>query len=440
MAVAYRTTGTYTRGSDTSAETSAPSGVVSGDFLVLFFVARYSSASDPNPTTPTGWTLQQTAIDTTSTVKSCVYCYTRIADGTGTDTPTITLADSPQNGWGTVMIRFDSHDSSTPYDTGNIGIGAASDDTIAIPTATAARNGSIAICCMFKASSTDANTAWPGSWVELIDDNHASTPRGNTAVGYLAIDAGAMSAADVSGWDASVAHEVPSVTIIIQPPASSNHSLTANNITGGTPSVASVALTQTHAVTGTGIATASPTVASVAIQQIHSIVANGVSTNAPTVGNAALNQVHVLTSTQIVTGNPTLAIAGLVQTHVIVSNGISTTSPTLGTPVLSQGGELTANNINTGVPNVAEATLNQTHTLTGNGIVSGTPDLDESTISQVHGFTAEELTAGTPSLAMPALMQVHLVNGNGITTGLPTVGIAVMSPSLTLLLWRRLKS
>lgn len=218
MAVAFQTIGAATTGSDSSAETAAPSGVVSGDLLVLFYA--YRGTATITPTTPTGWTARESNNETTSTY-SGIWSFTRIADGTGDDTPTITLSGSPSSGWFTVILRIDGHDGTTPYDTGANATGAASDDTIEIPIATVARDGSLAIAAMIKVGGgSPRNLVWPGSWAERLDYHTASTVRSDITIGTLSVDSGAMSSETVSNWNiSSAAQEVPSLTLIIQPPS-----------------------------------------------------------------------------------------------------------------------------------------------------------------------------------------------------------------------------
>lgn len=218
MAVTYRTIGADTYGTDTSAETAAPSGVVSGDLLLLALAIRSASAgSRRTPTTPTGWTLIDSSLDPSGAVAD-QYVYRRIADGTGDDTPTVTLSDAP-DGWQTRIIRIDGHDPTTPVQTSATATGDLSSDTSEIPVATVDRDGSIAFCCAVKLSgSTNFDIVWPTGWTELYND-HATGFRSTASAGYDPVDAGAMaSGQNTSGWTTST-QTVQRVTVIVQPPA-----------------------------------------------------------------------------------------------------------------------------------------------------------------------------------------------------------------------------
>ncbi len=218
MAVAYKSVGSVTEGTDNTAETAAPSGVVSGDLLVLFlFIKTDNSNPSATPTTPSGWTARDSNNETSGSVDSSVWTYTRIADGTGSDTPTISLASTPGFVWQTVIVRLDSHDATTPYDTGNNGTGGGV-DAEPIPTATVANDGSMALCGMAKNASGAYTLTWPGSWTSIVDTYTATGSGNHISVGYLAVNSGAMASESVSGWTTNP-HQCVKATVVIAPAA-----------------------------------------------------------------------------------------------------------------------------------------------------------------------------------------------------------------------------
>lgn len=104
------TAGAVTTGTDTSMETAAPSGVTSGDLLVL--VAMVETAVTIS--TPTGWTSRATGANGNSSVRLRVL--ERIADGGADDTPTVTAGGGVGN-WQTVILRIQGQKVTSPFDT-----------------------------------------------------------------------------------------------------------------------------------------------------------------------------------------------------------------------------------------------------------------------------------------------------------------------------------
>ncbi len=219
MAVTYQSVGAESYGTTDTATTAAPSGVAAGDLLLCQLYTRGTTHYTP-ASPPTGWTLVASQLDS-ATNYGDIYVYWRIADGSGDDTPSITLSATPTSGWHTRMIRLTGHDSTTPIDATAGANRAGSSDTAEIPTATAARNGSLAICFGGKlASSTDLDQTWPSGWTEIYDDFRTTDYRSLLAAGYDDIDAGAMSGGqDTAGWDSSLSGTVAMLTVIVQPPA-----------------------------------------------------------------------------------------------------------------------------------------------------------------------------------------------------------------------------
>lgn len=220
MTVAFQTVGSESYGTDASAETAAPASVVSGDLLLLTLFIRCNPRV--TPTTPTGWTVTGSQLDDSSTYGD-VYVFHRIADGTATDTPTVTLSASPANGWQTRILRVDGHDATTPIDTTAGANRAGSSDTAEIPVATVARNGSLAICVAGKmAGGTNSDQTWPSGWTEIYDDWQTTAYRSFVACGYDQVDAGTMSSGqNTAGWDSSLSGTVAMLTVVVQPPSSS---------------------------------------------------------------------------------------------------------------------------------------------------------------------------------------------------------------------------
>lgn len=215
MTVVYESIGALSAGSDDSAETLAPSGVVSGDLLICCLYIR--GGGSVTAETPSNWNLLAEIAETVGTVFTEWYMYWRIANGTSDDTPTIALSNAPANGWYTRIIRFTGHDSFEPIAGSATAAGSSRSDTAVIPITTVNRNNSIALCVQARGITSNVDVVWPSPWIELANDFSLLNYRSKVVIGYRTHSAGSMSFVTTSGWGTS-AQEVPSITAIIQPP------------------------------------------------------------------------------------------------------------------------------------------------------------------------------------------------------------------------------
>lgn len=206
MAVAFRTAGAVSIGNDASVETAAPSGVVSGDLLILSINVELGG----NITAPTGWTAVR-AVQTYWYSTGELYTYWRIADGTSADTPTVTLS-SAATSWTSSILRFDGHDATTPIDT-SIGLEDAA-SPMSFTTQTVASDGSMAL--HIAAGYLNETGTWSATNSFTLRAENASGEEA-FAVFTKAVDSGDNTASDVTNTSTLLRSGL--VGIIIAPSA-----------------------------------------------------------------------------------------------------------------------------------------------------------------------------------------------------------------------------
>ncbi len=187
--IAFASAGAVNTGaaSGGSAPTSAPSGVVSGDLLVLIVVMETGTA----PTTPSGWTRRSNVTDGFSSANLTVY--TRIADGTSTDTPTVTVPTF-LNFYTTVILRFTGNTGSPFNVEGSNSTTSGTSKTV--PTVTTTVNDPILLVVV--SSSNNPGTNKPAGYDEVLSHDNNSLIRCWTKAGGTAGSKGGESWSFVS--------------------------------------------------------------------------------------------------------------------------------------------------------------------------------------------------------------------------------------------------
>jgi len=135
------------------------------------------------------------------------------------------------------------------------------------------------------------------------------------------------------------------------------HSLIANSISLGAPSIGSPVLAQVHALVALGIVAGAPAIGQSTIAQVHVLSANAIAVGSPVIGQSTLAQVHVLSPSSITTGAPVVGQSTLSQVHVLSCGVIETGAPIVGTASMSGSVALSADGITTGSPVVGQSTL-----------------------------------------------------------------------------------
>jgi len=165
------TAGNWSSGADSSAETSAPAGVAAGNLLVLLVSTRGGGITIPSA--PTGWIHQ---VSQTNAGGTTVHLLTRVADGTATDTPTVTLSATPTDGWQTVILKITGQDSPFLDDSGG-GTDNVNDATINTPAVAVAEGASLVIAAISAEATTSLPISWPAEYTsrgENAASNHSS--------------------------------------------------------------------------------------------------------------------------------------------------------------------------------------------------------------------------------------------------------------------------
>lgn len=160
------TPGTVATGTDTSAETNAPSGVTAGDLLVLTVLVEGAVTI----TTPSNWTARPTVADGFGGHRLAVF--ERIATGGGDDTPTVTVGAGIGN-WQTCILRIEGQKASSPFDTSNTA-SATSGTSAALPSITTAEDAELLIGVV--GTTAGDVTVHPSGWdIQLESEPAAST-------------------------------------------------------------------------------------------------------------------------------------------------------------------------------------------------------------------------------------------------------------------------
>lgn len=158
-----------TASASTSVTTNAPSGVAVGDLLILMISTENAITLGAQ----TGWTIREQRVGPSS--NNAVIVLDRIADGTATDTPTITHTSSVAH-WIACMLRVSgagSFDVSADY-------GSSSNiATIEIPSVVVAEDDSLAVAIGCHLS-TSGSLSFPAAWTEHYEATNDHRSAGGT--------------------------------------------------------------------------------------------------------------------------------------------------------------------------------------------------------------------------------------------------------------------
>lgn len=208
-----------------------------------------------------------------------------------------------------------------------------------------------------------------------------------------------------------------------------SHSLTANNLATGTPSVGSPALTQAHSLVAVGVTAGAPALGAPALGQVHALAAAGIAAGAPVLGSPALSQAGELVADPLASGAPVLGTPALSQHHVLTATGLATGAPAAGAPALGQAHALAAAGVTAGAPSTGTPALAGAGSLTALGVTTGPPALGAPQLTQRHALAATGVSA-QPVLGAPALAQLHALIAAAIASGAPAIGAPVLVPDV----------
>jgi len=155
-------------GSGTSIVTNAPSGVAVGDLLVISVINISGLFNTID--TPSGWTLVDTATEGSGTIRGTAFY--KLADGTGGDTPTLTVSGSAVF-YVCVINHFTQNNSGTVFDVKAKG-SSTSTANPPVPAITTTQTQEIAHCFIGIPSDTPSWISDPSTWTRRSLDGDPS--------------------------------------------------------------------------------------------------------------------------------------------------------------------------------------------------------------------------------------------------------------------------
>ena len=361
MAVAIRSTslGAFTSG--TTRATSAPTGKSSGDALLLFFYVE----ANVTIATPSGWSVAIPKHTETSEGWTAI-AFSRVADGTAADTPTITWGGS-NKGNVYVMAAYTGCDQTTPV---NVAASAFRDNSTAstsavVDSVTTTTANCLAVSVVFN---DNGGVVTPGTgWTEDRDSADGIEVAHKTTI---VASAGAVG---------SVTHTINSsrtqtAMLALQPPQ-------ATVVTG----TAALSGTSTIAASGQRVV-----LGSAALTGSASVAASGVRI---ALGSAALAGSGVASATGVVTRFGAAALDG---TGALDASGVRTT---FDSAALSGSGVLTAS---------ALSSITGSAALVGSGVLaaSGLRIVFDSAALSGTG-TLQGTVPGIPTVELPTFVSLH---------------------------------
>ena len=275
------------------------------------------------------------------------------------------------------------------------------------------------VIAAYANSLSTAITGNPTGFTEDYDANTYIMPTPTTRRNWQGHDL--VSPVSSAAWTAGSGN---ALGVIIELPegGSSTDVLTSNDLTAGTPSLDTPALTQEHVLTSSDLVAGTPTLDTPALSEIVALTADDITAGTPELDTPALGAIYNLTATELET-TPVIDSITIGQTHVLTPTELSTT-PVLDTPAITQEHALTADDLVAGTPVLDSPLLGQVHDLTSNDLSASAPSLDTPVIGQEHALNIDDLVAGTPELDTPILGIVggtHALTADDILAGTPVL-------------------
>jgi len=319
MAVVFKSVGAVDTVSASPVEPGAPSGVVSGDLLLMVINCQFDTVV---VTTPTGWTLHGSR--SYHSANGEIYIFWRKADGGGNDTPSVTLATVFEVS--AVILRIDGQDDTTPIDVSDsVYDGSA---PITHPDVTATSDDSLAIVAGGTFLDETGTYTFTNSFTERV----GTTTNNAMWVGTKAVDSGAVGTTDVTNTSSLI--RSGAWTIVIAP-AAGGLTLTVQNLSQS-QSIDNSTLLQANNLTPNDLGQSQ-------------VLDNGVLSQAQLLIVAEMSQGQILDNAGITQANniapndlgqsQTLDSPGLTQKGNLVVQELGQ-SQTLETPALTQKGNL----------------------------------------------------------------------------------------------------
>lgn len=274
-----------TNGSASSTATvNLPSGIVSGELLLLWHIQDYSVTS---MSTPSGWTSRHQSTPTSSLRMALFY---RVADGSEGSTVTFSQANLAYNSF---VVRVSGHDSSA--NAPQVATAQNSFGSIDPPNLTP--TGGAKDYKWYAMGTRDASTAAyspPTNFTEICDTNQASTPSLSVAerdTNASSQNPGTFTNSGTSVWGA--------MTVAVHPGTEGNNSSTP--ITGSDDPT--VSLTEASAVQAGVAVSDNPTVS--LTETVTGIASTSSRSDNPTI---TLGESVSISGTATASDNPTLTL------------------------------------------------------------------------------------------------------------------------------------
>jgi hypothetical protein len=399
-------------GTSGSATVDKPTGVTSGDTLVIVMF----SFNDGSVSGLTGWTNRTVA--GTSTCQMDVF--TREADGTEGASETLTQAAGNDVELIYARVTGGDYDGITVADPSRVDALSANPAFYAITTPA---DDALVLACAGWRTNQSLVSGPSGYTTEALQESPNGIAMFSNVVATEGEETPGATEINNSRWWAST-------SIAIGPAAGGGgtDALTADGI-AATTSVGSPVAGAVSVLSGEGVESAA-NVAAPTIGQIHSLTSAELAATSE-VDEAVVGQVHALTTGGIIAatavGAPVCA-----QINALIADALNANA-SVAAPAIGQMHALIASNL-TSSPNVQAADIGQVHALAAGGVDSSA-EVGAPSAAQAHILSAGGLDVATEP-GNPALGHVHVLAASNCTAstnvGLPAFGQshALVTPGL----------
>lgn len=305
--------------SGTTLSPGAPSGVVSGDVLLLFLNIELGGA----PTTPTGWTSIGSQDYWFST--GVIYAYWREADETSSDTPSVTLASAPTSGRA-VLVRFDGVDTTSPIDVSSFTEDKSSPITHSDVTASSA--DSLAVVFGGSYLSETGTYTFGNSFTERL----GTTSNEAMWVGTKSVSSGAVGTTDVTNTTTLI--RSGALTLVLSP-STGGGSITTSGIATSEAIGTATITTGGVSISPTGISSAEA-LGSATLSSIYNLSPSSIS-SAEAIGSHALSVGAVIVQPASLSSSEAFGSATVTTNAVVLSPSGISSAEALGDAVFSLG-------------------------------------------------------------------------------------------------------
>lgn len=417
----------------TTVTLDVPAGTLNNDLLIAFFATENETAS----ITPdqSGWTLGFKGEFATRSHTNVLYW--RRA---GSSEPSTYTFSKSSGEWVGSLTNY--RNAGDPYGGNYTWTDTTANGDVPSPNITTTGANHMVLVA---GSMPYGNTFTPSSGFTERVDHRTGTGSANISIfltEQLVVSATTLSSIVTVGANAD--YKVGGVIAFGPYVAVTSHSLTANAITTGNPTVDTATITYEHSLLSVDITTSQPTIGAATFSENQVLSASGITSGTPSFELPTVYTTLELVAIAPSIGPPTVDSVTVFQNHALAIPAITTGAPTLDNATTQLNFSFSIADIATGNANVENATLQQVHAFsptaitTGNvfsenisfsqnnvlvpvGITTASPNLENTTLAQVHVVTANAITTGYPVNGAPVISQVHNITLSPVTTGQPVV-------------------